>query len=431
MKTLDINVHHVTRVEGHGNVVVNVRNGAIERLELQIVESPRFFEVMLEGRHITEACHITCRICGICALGHTTASLRASEAALGITPPEPVQWLRRILLNAEFIQSHILHAYFLAAPDFFGVPSVIPLAETHPEVVKRALKLKRLGNDVCEVLVGRHVHPVAMAINGFTRWPAVCDLQRVRTMLAEARPDIEETVALFSKIQIPPFTRPTEYVCLSHPDYYATYDGMIASSTGARIAPADYLTLIKERVVRHSTAKHVSGTGGSIMVGALARYNQNAVRLHPKAQAAASALGLAVPSHNPFLITVAQVVECVHCLEESIDLLDALIAENPPAPARDFQLQEGTGVGAVEVPRGILFHEYEIDKQGYIRRANCILPTGQNLANIENDMRALVPTLLDRHDDAAITKKLEMLVRAYDPCISCSSHFLDVSYLRS
>jgi sulfhydrogenase subunit alpha len=430
MKTLDINVHHITRVEGHGNVVVNVKDGKIEHLQLQIVESPRFFEVMLEGRHFTEACHITSRICGICALGHTTASLRASEAALGITPPEQVQLLRRILLNAEMLQSHVLHAYFLAAPDFFNAGSVIPLAESHPDVVKRALRMKQMGNEICEILVGRHVHPIAMAVNGFTRWPKASELKRVAGMLEDARPDIEATLGLFAKLQIPPFTRETEYVGLRNPDHYATYDGNIVSSKGADLAPADYKQLIKESVVGHSTAKHVAGTDSSIMVGALARFNLNATQMHPNAQAAAEELGLNAPCINPYMITVAQVVECVHYLEESLELLEALQEMEDPGPPNIYTVQAGQGVGAVEVPRGILFHEYDIDKDGYIRAANCIIPTGQNLANIEQDMYALVPTMLEDSTDADITKHLEMLVRAYDPCISCSAHFLDVQYVR-
>ena len=429
MKTLDINVHHLTRVEGHGNIVVDVKDGVIKDMKLEIVESPRFFEAMLEGRHYSEACHITSRICGICALGHTTASLRATEAALGITPSATVQQLRKVLLNAEMIQSHILHAYFLAAPDFFNVGSVIPLAESNPDIVKRALRLKALGNEICEILVGRHVHPVAMAVNGFTRWPTLGDLIKVRELLTAARPDMEETVVLFSNVGVPAFSRDTEYVALRHENEYATYDGAISSSKGVSLLPEAYLELIKERVVLHSTAKHVDGSDGSIMVGALARFNMNSAQLHPEAKKAADSLGLHAPCHNSFMITIAQIVESVHYLEESITILNDLIELNEPEPSRDVAVKAGRGVGAVEVPRGLLFHEYEIDAQGYIRKANCVIPTGQNLANIENDMHALLPTVLEDKSQEEITKLLEMLVRAYDPCISCSSHFLDVEYV--
>lgn len=428
MKQWDIDVHHLTRVEGHGNVKVRLADGRVEEVRLEIVESPRFFEMMLRGRHYTEAPTITSRICGICAVGHTTASLRACEAALGVTPSEQTVLLRRLILHAEIIQSHVLHYYLLVAPDFFGVSSVIPLAESHPDVVKRALRLKRLGNNVCETLVGRHVHPISMCVDGFMRTPTADQVRQVRDMLGAAEADVEATVDLFAGIAMPPFQRPTEYVALRAADGFALYDGEITSTAGGTTPIPRYRDKIVERVVPYSSGKHVTGNHGPMAVGALARLNVNFDRLHPRARAAADRLGFAPPGTNPFLNNVAQVIETVHCWAEALELCDALLERGiDPTPPR-HEAAAGRGVGATEVPRGTLYHEYELDADGLIVDANCIIPTGQNLANIETDMAAYVPTLAGRSTDE-ITKHLEMLVRAYDPCISCSSHFLEVEFV--
>ncbi|MDH5680615.1 MAG: Ni/Fe hydrogenase subunit alpha [Spirochaetota bacterium] len=429
MKKLDINVHHITRVEGHGNIVVNYEKGVVESFKLEIVESPRFFEVMLKGRHFSEAPQITARICGICAVGHTLSSLRACESAIGISPSEQTVILRKLILHAEIIQSHVLHTYFLALPDFLNVGSVIPLAETHGEEVKRALRLKKLGNDMCEVLVGRKIHPLAMQINGFSRTPTESDLITIQNMLRDRESDIEKMIELFSGIAMPELALENgEYLGLSGEDY-ALYDGKITSSLGNSVETLDYLKLIQEHVEEHSSAKHVKAISDSYMVGALARLNLSSDKLHPKAKEALKAFGIAFPNHNPFNINVAQVVETVHCFYDSLELISMLLDKGLNVEDyRDYKVSSGTGVGAVEVPRGILFHEYTIDDDGYIVQANCIIPTGQNLANIESNLRDFVPRIIDRSKEE-ITHSLEMLVRAYDPCISCSAHFLSVDFV--
>ncbi|MCL4458404.1 MAG: Ni/Fe hydrogenase subunit alpha [Chloroflexi bacterium] len=428
MRDLTINIHHVTRVEGHGNIKVNIKNGVIEELNLEIVESPRFFEAMLRGRRWDEAAHITSRICGICAVGHTTTSLRATEAAFGLEPSEQTVLLRKLIFNGEMMQSHILHFYFLVAPDFFGMGSVIPLASSHPAVVQRALRLKKLANDVCAVVGGRHIHPISMVVNGFTRIPKPSELREMRQHLVDAWPDLQATVDLFSTLSIPDFERQTEYVSLTNTKEYAFYDGVIASGDGGTIPVSGYKDKIKESVVPHSTAKHASATRESYMVGALSRVNNNYEQLLPKAKEAARALGLKVPCYNPFMISIAQLVETIHCLEDSINIIDSLLSKGLKEEDTRVQIRAGTGVGACEVPRGTLYHEYTFDEQGLITAANLIIPTAQNVANIERDFRSIVPTLLDRpKEEIALT--LEMLVRAYDPCISCSVHLLNVEFV--
>ena len=428
MSSLRVDVHHVTRVEGHGNIVVDVEDGVLKQCDLQIVETPRFFEAMLRGRPYDDASHLTSRICGICAVGHATASLRATEQALGIVPSQQTRLLRVLNFFGEILDSHILHIYMLVAPDYLGVGSVLPLAKSAPDVVLRALRMKQLAGDLCAAICGRHTHPISMAVGGFTHFPKVSELKELRARLVASREDCDDTIELLKGLPFPSFERDTEYVALRKEDTYCFIDGEIASSDGGLWSLDDYRQVTNERIVRHSSAKHTRHQRDSYMVGALARFNVNYDKLHPRARAAADALGLQPKVTNPYLIAAAQAVEVVHCTEEAIQLIDQLLEqgirfEEPVPPSR----LTGEGVGAAEVPRGTLFHHYQIE-DGLMVGANCIIPTGQNLANIELDMRALVPTILYR-SQADITLALEMLVRAYDPCISCSTHMLNVSFV--
>lgn len=429
MTNVNVNVHHLTRVEGHGNIVVDVKNGELVKCELQIVEAPRFFEAMLRGRPYYEASHITSRICGICSVGHATASLRATENALGVEISEQTQMLRKLLFHGEMIDSHVLHVYMLVAPDFFGVGSVLPLASSHPEVVKRALRIKKLSGDLCAMIAGRHTHPIAMTVGGFTHLPTIKELWAKKERLIAAREDMDETITLLATLPWPEFERETEYVSLQKEDEYAYIDGVIATTDGFTYELPDYRKVTNEHLVPHSTAKHCKHNRDSYMVGALARFNNNYDQLHPRAKAAAEELGMKPLVTNTFLNSAAQAIEMVHCVEDSIRIIDELVDRGiKEEPLYEFQGKGGEGVGSCDVPRGILFHNYTIDDEGIIQGANCIIPTGQNYANMEADMRALVPQILDRPQEE-ITHMMEMLIRAYDPCISCSTHFLNVEFV--
>ncbi len=429
---LDIKVKHLTRVEGHGNIVVNMKEGVLEKAQLEIVEAPRYFEAMLKGRSFHEAAIITSRICGICSLGHQITSLKATEQALGLEVSEQTVLLRKLLIHGATLQSNVLHAYFLAAPDFLGVGSVFPLVGTHPEVVVRALRMKRLANDIGDVVSGRAVHPITPVPGGFTRIPTAQEMKELKRRLEEEMyPDLLATVETLKALAgaIPQFERDTEYISLRSDDDYALYDGDICSSDTGRVPDGDYLKMTNEFVVPHSTSKHAKVGRTSYMVGALARWNNNHDRLCELSLTAADALGLKPGCINPYMNTIAQVVEAAHCAIDSIAIIDKLLEtglkdELPNQEPTQF----GTGVGATEVPRGILYHEYTYDNKGRIVKANCIIPTGQNLANIDDDMKKLVPEIIDRSKEE-ITLQLEMLVRAYDPCISCSVHLLDVEFV--
>ncbi|HPB32179.1 MAG TPA: Ni/Fe hydrogenase subunit alpha [Candidatus Sumerlaeota bacterium] len=442
-RNVQINVEYLTRVEGHGNIVVNVKNGNLEKCQLDIVESPRLFEGMIRGRSIFEAQHITCRICGICSCGHTLASIQAAEDAIGFKPTEQTTRLRRFLLHMENLDSHLLHIYLLVAPDLLGVPSFVPLINTHNKVVRRALRMKKACNDVCDILVGRHVHPISSIVGGFTKLPREKDMSAMLEILRTMRPDMEATIELCAALaaNIPPFERDTEYVGLVSSDaIYPMLMGDVGSTDGVRMDKFGYKKITNEFVVPHSSAKHTRLSRSSYAVGALARFNLNYDKLHPKAKQLAQALNFKPKCTNPFFNTVAQLVECVHSLEEGIELLEELQKKGVDYSQEItvglnekgvIPVQAGKGVGAVEVPRGILFHEYEVDDKGIIINANCIIPTNQNVNSIEHDMRKLVPEMLAADkSDAEITLGLEMLVRAYDPCISCSAHFLNVKFVR-
>jgi len=289
--------------------------------------------------------------------------------------------------------------------------------------------MKKLAGDLCAIIGGRHTHPIAMAVGGFTHVPTVAEIKTLRARLVDARKDIDETVALFKTLPWPQFQRETEYVALSKPDEYAFIDGTITTTNGEKYRIDEYQKVTNEHLVPHSSAKHTKHTRESYMVGALARFNLNYQQLHPRAKQAADALGLKPVCTNPYLNSAAQVVEIAHAVEESIKICDELIARGiQPEPLPKFNGKGGAGVGACEVPRGILFHDYEIGADGNIVNANCIIPTGQNLANIEADMRKLVPEIIDQGEQK-VTLALEMLVRAYDPCISCSVHFLKVKFV--
>jgi sulfhydrogenase subunit alpha len=426
---VNIDVHHLTRVEGHGNIVVDIKNGELVKCEWQIVEAPRFFEAMLRGRPYYEASHITSRICGICSVGHATASLRATENALGVEISEQTELLRKLLFHGEIIDSHVLHVYMLVAPDFLGVGSVIPLAGTHPEVVLRALRIKKLSGDICAVIAGRHTHPIAMTVSGFTHLPTEKELLAMRERFVAAREDMDETISLLATLPWPQFERETEYVSLQKDDEYAFIDGRIATSDGFAYELPDYRKVTNEYLVPHSTAKWTKHNRETYMVGALARFNNNYDQLHPRAKAAAKELGMKPLVTNPFLNSAAQAIEMVHCIDDSIEIIDKLVDRGiKEEPLYKFQGKGGEGVGSADVPRGILFHNYVLDDEGLIQEANCVIPTNQNHANIEADMHVLLPQIMDQ-PQKKIQHTMEMLVRAYDPCISCSAHLLNVEFV--
>ncbi len=428
MSALDIHVHYVSRIEGHGNIVVKVEDNQVKELRWEIPEAPRFFEAMVRGKHYSDVVFIVSRICGICGIGHTFTAIQALEKALGFEPSEQTLLLRKLLLHGETVQSHTLHFGYLALPDFFGVPNIIPLVQTHKEQVLAIIRLHRLANELCDLIGGRTTHPITTIVGGWTRLPTEGELKELRRRLIEAINDVKTTINLFASLQMPDFQRETEYIALKKPDEYAFYDGEIASTDDEHTTPMSrYLEKIHEFIVPYSTAKRAKANRSSYMVGALARFNINYSKLSPLAQEAAEQLGLKPICYNTFANNLAQVVEVAHAIEDSIRIIDTLLARGIKEEKVEIKPKAGRGVGGVEVPRGLLIHDYTLDEQGRVVESNMIIPTNQNHQNIEEDLRAYLPQLLGKSKEE-ITLGLEMLVRAYDPCISCSTHFLRVEW---
>jgi coenzyme F420-reducing hydrogenase alpha subunit len=420
---LNVDVGHLTRVEGHGSIRVKVVKGKIEEARWDVVETPRYFEVILKGKHYTTAGILTARICGICSIGHCLASLAATEDAFGVRISETASRLRLLAKHGETLQSHYLHLFFLAAPDFLGVPSVLPLLETSPHVVDLARRFKGLANRLCDAVAGRTTHPVSLQVGGVAKLPDPLQLRSLRDELQTSIESLEEVVALFQTFEIPDFERETEFVSLKGEGDYPFIGDHMISSDGVEHFKNSYKKMTNEYVDANNTSKWCKLSRDSFAVGALARFNNNHHLLRPEASVVAAALGLRAVCHNPFMNNVAQFVECVHATYDAIRLIDELLDQEPSEIMAPVAPRAGEGVGVVEVPRGILYHHYEYDSEGRIVRANCIIPTTQNNANIHHDLRSLV----ERHAvPGATDEKLEllcsMLVRAYDPCISCSVH---------
>ncbi|MEF8847509.1 MAG: Ni/Fe hydrogenase subunit alpha [Candidatus Thermoplasmatota archaeon] len=429
-KNVSINIDHVTRVEGHGNIVLNAKNGEIKKLEWQISEAPRFFESFVRGRPYGEISHITSRICGICSIGHALTALKAIENAMNIDISKQTELLRKIALHGENMQSHILHVGYLVSPDLFSAGSVIPLIGSAPDTVKKIIKLHRLANEMSELLCGRTTHPISLIPGGFSYIPSEKKLKNLKKRLEEILPVCDEVAKVIKKNsdKLPDFKRETEYIGLKKEDEYALYDGVIASTDTGEHKVKNYDKIIKEFVVPQSTAKYAKHTRDSYMVGALARFNLNSKSLRKKAKQWAKSFGLEAINYNPFMNNIAQIVEYIHSVEDSIALIDELFEEEVDRYEKpDFEVKPGRGVGAIEVPRGILFHDYTFDKNGTCTNGNCIIPTNQNHNNIQKDMEEFVPQIIDK-PKKEIELNLEMLVRAYDPCISCSTHYLDVEF---
>ncbi len=423
-----IKVHHLTRVEGHGNIIVRLDpQGTVRDCTWEVVEAPRFFEAMVQGRPYTDIHHIVSRICGICSIGHQLCSIQATEDAFGLHVSRQTLEFRKLALHAENLQSHLLHIGYLVLPDLLGVDSVLPLAETHRDDLLNLVACRRLANEFSQTICGRTTHPQRLVVGGMARIPSSRELEELNSGLETSLSRLDRLVDLFVALadKWPQFERPTEYVALTSPMEYALYSGQIQSSLDQRRPASLYKQVTNEYCIPRSTAKWTRNLRESYLVGALARFNINHQLLSQGAKKAAQKLGLTPPVHNPYLNTLAQLVECVHSTEDSLQIIAGLLREKlheeKPATVR---VGSARGVGAVEVPRGILFHSYEYGEDGRIISADCVIPTNQNHGNIQKDMDAMKPELSGM-DPESIELRLSMLVRGYDPCISCSTHMVE------
>jgi coenzyme F420-reducing hydrogenase alpha subunit len=417
-------VKALSRVEGEGALYVKLNGDQVERVELNIYEPPRFFEGFLRGRAISEVPDITARICGICPVAYQMSSCHALEKALGIQPGPEIRTLRRLLYCGEWIESHALHIYLLHAPDFLGYESGVSMAADHREAVERGLRMKKIGNALLEVLGGRAVHPINVTVGGFYRAPAVADLRRLIPDLEWGVEAARATLELAAGFDYPDLPMDYESVALRHPHEFPMNEGRVVSSSGLDIAVEDYERHFQERHVAHSTSLHSVRLpeATSYLVGPLARVNLCFDQLVPEARQAAEQAGIAWPSRNNFHSIAARAIELIDAFVEALQIVRDYQA--PPAQARvPWTPRPGEGCHATEAPRGLLYHRYRIGDDGLIADARIVPPTSQNQGQVEADLRAYVPQVVAL-DDAEATRRCEHLIRNYDPCISCATHFL-------
>ncbi|HCD31212.1 MAG TPA: Ni/Fe hydrogenase subunit alpha [Phycisphaerales bacterium] len=426
-----IAVNALARVEGEGALHLVMDGSNVKEAKLRIYEPPRFYEAFLRGRDFREVPDITARICGICPIAYQTASCYALEKAMDVFDDVQqlpgVQVMRDLMYCGEWIESHVLHMFMLHLPDFLGYESAISMAKDHGDTVKQALRLKKLGNQLVAVFGGRAVHPVGMCVGGFHRAP---QQKNVLALVDETKAccDLMCELALFlaENIDYPDMQRDYEFVSLCPENEYPMNLGRICSNKGLDVDQANFGNQIQESQVEHSTALHsVIKRRGAYMVGPLARLNLNSDKLHPRAAEllpkVCKALGKSLPWQNNFLSLPARALETVHALALAADLLAAY--QRPTPSHVNITPRAGHGAHGTEAPRGLCWHEYRTEEDGTISMAHIMPPTAQNQLTIEADLREMAAQLVDM-DDQAAALRCEHLIRNYDPCISCSVHFL-------
>jgi coenzyme F420-reducing hydrogenase alpha subunit len=424
----EISVEYLARVEGEGSMRVKVVDDQIEDVEFSIFEPPRFFEAFLRGRPHTDAPDITARICGICPIAYQMSSVHAMEDAFDVTVGGALRELRRLIYCGEWIESHVLHVYLLHAPDFLGYESGIHMAADHREVVERGLRMKKAGNDIVALLGGREIHPINVRVGGFYRVPTKKELEALVPELEWAKDAAIETIKWTSEFTFPEAELDFEYVSVCHPDEYPFNEGNIASSKGIDIPISQFNDFFTEEHVERSNALHSRVRGrGAYHVGPLARYAINFEKLTPLAQKCAAEAGLGPVVNNPFKSIIVRSVETLYAIEEALRIIDEYV--EPAESWVRYIPKAAVGHGATEAPRGMLYHQYRLEEDGRIADAQITPPTAQNQLTIESDLRFVLEQHLDL-PDPELSWVLEQSIRNYDPCISCATHFLDLTVER-
>jgi sulfhydrogenase subunit alpha len=428
-RTRTIRTEALARVEGEGAMQVRIRDGEVENVELQIYEPPRFFEAFLRGRSFLEAPDITARICGICPVAYMTSAFNAMEDALGVEVDDRIRVLRRLMYCGEWIESHALHVFLLHAPDFLGFDSAWAMARDHREVVEGGLKIKAMGNELLRTIGGRAIHPINVRVGGFYKAPSRPDLDTLVPALEEARELARQSVAWVSGLDFPDFGQDYEFVALRHPNRYAIEDGRLVSDSGLDIGPGEYEEHFTEQQVPHSTAlQSRMSDGGTYFLGPMARYSLNSSQLSDLAREAAAEAGLGEECRNPFKSIVVRAVEILYACDEALRLIASY--EPPDPPAVEMEPRASIGTGWSEAPRGMLWHRYRLEEDGSIAEARIVPPTSQNQARIERDLLEFVRPRVELPDDR-LQWECEQAIRNYDPCISCSTHFLKLEVDRT
>lgn len=429
MKRRTIKCDYLARVEGEGAMTVKIKDDTVEEVQFRIFEPPRFFEGFLQGRAYTEAPDITARICGICPVAYQMSSVHAMENALEVRVDGVLRDLRRLLYCGEWIESHVLHMFMLHAPDFLGYASAVHMAEDHPDLVKSGLFMKKVGNELVTVVGGREIHPINVKVGGFYRCPDPADLTALLPRLEEAEARAMDAFTWATTLDFPDYDRDYELVALRHPDEYPMNEGRVVSTSGIDIPVEEYGNVFTEVHVPHSTSLHSRiRERGPYLVGPMARFAHNFDRLPGDLATLCEAHGLGPDCRNPFKSLLIRGVETVFAIREARRIIEGYA--EPAAPAVDCTPRVGVGHAATEAPRGLLYHRYELAADGSIEHAKIVPPTSQNQPSIEADLRGVVERFVTLPDEE-LTWRCEQTIRNYDPCISCSTHFLDLKVVRT
>jgi coenzyme F420-reducing hydrogenase alpha subunit len=427
-KKINIEVPVLARVEGEGALELSITDGQIDKLQLRIFEPPRLFEKLLEGRPYSDVPDIVARICGICPVAYQMSAVHAIEHVFGIQVSPWMRTMRRLMYCGEWIESHALHIHLLAAPDFLGFDNAIAMAGKYPDEVRRGLKLQSLGNELLRLLGGRSVHPVGVCVGGFYSAPSVAAVESLLAEFRQALPMVQDLVHWTASLNLPDDPQQITCVSLRHPGEYPMNEGRIVSSAGLDIAIEDYQQQFRETHAPHSTALHSHLNGQPYLVGPLARLNLNLDKLPQAALQLMLECGIEFPSNNMFHSVVARAVEIHVAFLEAISIMEHY--RLPSQAHVELSPNAGIGYGCTEAPRGILWHRYEIDGQGNVLQATIVPPTSQNQARIEQDMQSSLMAFGLDHDDDALRQRCETVIRNYDPCISCATHFLKLKVNR-
>jgi len=409
-------------MEGHAGFMASVLEGDVKSAKLQVQEGIRLIEGVLVGRDYRDMPIVAQRICGICPVVHNLTSIKALENAIGVTPSPETEKLRKVMELGQIIHSHALHLFFLSLADFLDMDNDIKLAKKYPKETRDAIRLREYGMEIVKVIGGRVVHPLTNEVGGFKKVPDKEALKKLIVDSKEVLATALELAEFFKRIKLPEFHRRTEYVCLGKPGEYAIYDGDIISNQGLDIPVSKFENSFNELQKQQEVIKRVEHNGKSYMVGAIARVNNNRMKLREKAYKYLQSLKWDFPNYNPFDNILCQMIEVIHSIEESAKLMKELLNSDLGAVlTKKYQIKEGVGSAAVEAPRGTLYYQVDIDSKGYVKNVNIITPTAQFLSNLEDDVMEYIPSIMQLSDKER-EKKLRAFIRAYDPCISCAVH---------
>ena len=419
---MNIKINHIAKIEGHTGFMASVIRGDVKSARFEVQEGIRLIEGVLIGRYYPDMPTVAQRICGICPVVHNLTSIKALEAAMGVEVTEETKKLRAVMELGQLIHSHALHLFFLSLADFLDMDNDIQLIKEYPEETRKAIRIREYGMEIVRVIGGRVVHPLTNEVGGFKKTPDAHELRKLVAGSSEVLKLALELGEFFKGIKVPEFYRPTEYVCLGKTGKYAIYDGEVISSAGFQIPVSEFENNFHELQKQTEVIKRVEHEGKSYMIGAIARINNNRQKLRPEAEKYLTSLNWQFPDYNPFHNILSQMTEVIHCIEESAKLIKELLhSDLNQVVTKPYAVKEGTGVAAVEAPRGTLYYRVEVDGKGYIKNVNIITPTAQFLSNLEDDVADYLKKILDLGDKDR-ERRLRSFVRAYDPCISCAVH---------